>query len=65
MTSSTRPAAGPPADPLAGFSPATRAWFTGAFPGPTTAQTGAWAAVRLPRGPTTWSPASVRPYVAP
>ncbi len=45
MTSSTRPAAGPPADPLAGFSPATRAWFTGAFPGPTTAQTGAWAAV--------------------
>ena len=33
-------------DPLAGFSPATRAWFTGAFAGPTTAQTGAWAAVR-------------------
>ncbi|MGV8965401.1 MAG: ATP-dependent helicase [Cellulomonas sp.] len=30
---------------LAGFSPATRAWFTGAFAGPTAAQTGAWSAV--------------------
>ncbi|WP_407345806.1 ATP-dependent helicase [Pengzhenrongella phosphoraccumulans] len=30
---------------MAGFSPATRAWFAGAFAGPTTAQTGAWAAV--------------------
>ncbi|RYV52440.1 ATP-dependent helicase [Pengzhenrongella frigida] len=35
----------PDLDPLAGFSPATRAWFSGAFAGPTTAQTGAWAAV--------------------
>ena len=33
-------------DPLAGFSPATRDWFAGAFEGPTTAQAGAWAAVR-------------------
>ncbi|MBC7549539.1 MAG: DEAD/DEAH box helicase, partial [Cellulomonas sp.] len=32
-------------NPLAGFSPATRAWFTGAFAAPTAAQTGAWSAV--------------------
>ncbi|PZR55410.1 DEAD/DEAH box helicase [Xylanimonas oleitrophica] len=31
--------------PLARFGPATRAWFTGAFEGPTAAQTGAWDAV--------------------
>ncbi|MEV7025921.1 ATP-dependent helicase, partial [Kitasatospora sp. NPDC093558] len=36
---------GPPADPLAGFAPATRAWFTGAFPAPTTAQAEAWRAI--------------------
>ena len=27
------------------FSPATRAWFTASFPGPTAAQTGAWDAI--------------------
>ncbi|MEG8279633.1 ATP-dependent helicase [Streptomyces sp. AHA2] len=31
--------------PLDGFSPATRAWFTGAFSAPTTAQAGAWQAI--------------------
>lgn len=31
--------------PLAGFSAATRAWFTGAFVEPTAAQTGAWSAI--------------------
>ncbi|MBA0051915.1 ATP-dependent helicase [Streptomyces sp. AJS327] len=30
---------------LAAFSPATRAWFTGAFTAPTAAQTGAWEAL--------------------
>ncbi|GAB2615545.1 ATP-dependent helicase [Streptomyces capparidis] len=30
---------------LAAFSPATRAWFTGAFPAPTAAQAGAWQAI--------------------
>ncbi|WRZ90167.1 ATP-dependent helicase [Streptomyces sp. NBC_01007] len=30
---------------LDGFSPATRGWFTGAFPAPTAAQAGAWAAI--------------------
>ncbi|MGW2164652.1 ATP-dependent helicase [Streptomyces nondiastaticus] len=30
---------------LAGFSPATRAWFTGAFSAPTAAQAGAWRAI--------------------
>jgi ATP-dependent Lhr-like helicase len=30
---------------LAGFSPATRAWFSGAFAAPTPAQAGAWSAV--------------------
>ncbi|WP_420111305.1 ATP-dependent helicase [Pseudactinotalea sp.] len=34
-----------PADPLAGFSAPTRAWFTGAFDGPTDAQAGAWDAI--------------------
>ncbi|MFI2612343.1 ATP-dependent helicase [Kitasatospora sp. NPDC018619] len=37
----------PPADdPLAGFAPATRAWFTGAFSAPTAAQAEAWHAIR-------------------
>ncbi|MCW2621244.1 MAG: box helicase, partial [Frankiales bacterium] len=31
--------------PLARFSPATRAWFSGAFEGPTPAQEGAWEAI--------------------
>ncbi|MEU3495848.1 ATP-dependent helicase [Kitasatospora cineracea] len=35
------------ADPLQGFAPATRAWFTGAFAAPTEAQSRAWAAIRL------------------
>ncbi len=35
----------PELDPLASFSPATRAWFTGAFVAPTAAQAGAWSAV--------------------
>ncbi|MFD9063394.1 DEAD/DEAH box helicase, partial [Kitasatospora purpeofusca] len=35
----------PPADPLAGFAPATRAWFTGAFSAPTAAQAEAWRAI--------------------
>ncbi|MEV2256744.1 ATP-dependent helicase [Streptomyces sp. NPDC050147] len=30
---------------LDGFSPATRSWFTGAFPEPTSAQAGAWKAI--------------------
>lgn len=30
---------------LDGFSPATRSWFTGAFPAPTSAQAGAWKAI--------------------
>ncbi|GGV08151.1 ATP-dependent helicase [Streptomyces spectabilis] len=30
---------------LDGFSPATRGWFTGAFPAPTSAQAGAWRAI--------------------
>ncbi|MFE4971948.1 ATP-dependent helicase [Kitasatospora sp. NPDC056651] len=33
-------------DPLAGFAPATRAWFAGAFASPTTAQAEAWHAIR-------------------
>ena len=32
-------------EPLAGFSPATRAWFDGAFQAPTPAQAGAWQAI--------------------
>ncbi|MGW5611751.1 ATP-dependent helicase [Streptomyces sp. NPDC003753] len=38
MVSSAHPA-------LDGFSPATRAWFTGAFSAPTAAQAGAWRAI--------------------
>ncbi|MEV0282075.1 ATP-dependent helicase [Streptomyces sp. NPDC050610] len=34
-----------PASALAAFSPATRAWFEGAFTAPTTAQAGAWRAL--------------------
>src|SRR5215472_9727269 len=37
------PAAG--AASLAGFSPVTREWFTGAFSAPTQAQAGAWASI--------------------
>src|SRR6202050_4174296 len=33
------------ADALDGFSPATRAWFEGAFAEPTPAQAGAWQAI--------------------
>ncbi|MCW2632801.1 MAG: associated domain protein, partial [Pseudonocardia sp.] len=33
-------------DALAGFSPATRDWFAGAFDAPTEAQAGAWAAAQ-------------------
>ena len=36
-------------DPLAGFSPATRQWFEGAFAAPTPAQAGAWAAAATGR----------------
>ncbi len=32
-------------DPLERFSPATREWFSGAFPAPTAAQSGAWDAI--------------------
>ncbi|MEU8351035.1 DEAD/DEAH box helicase, partial [Streptomyces sp. NPDC048845] len=35
----------PAAPALDNFSPATRAWFTGAFHAPTEAQTGAWQAI--------------------
>ncbi|UQI47536.1 ATP-dependent helicase [Streptomyces sp. HU2014] len=38
-------ATGDPAEGLAGFSPATRSWFTGAFTAPTAAQSGAWRAI--------------------
>ncbi|WP_261989709.1 DEAD/DEAH box helicase, partial [Streptomyces sp. uw30] len=34
-----------PHQALAGFSPATRGWFTGAFSAPTAAQAGAWQAI--------------------
>ncbi|MQA26634.1 MAG: ATP-dependent helicase [Micromonosporaceae bacterium] len=34
------------AEPLAGFSPATRAWFESAFAAPTPAQAASWAAIR-------------------
>ncbi|MGW1194950.1 ATP-dependent helicase [Streptomyces sp. NPDC002536] len=37
--------AGDPSSALSGFSPATRAWFTGAFTAPTAAQAGAWRAI--------------------
>ncbi|MFI5534415.1 ATP-dependent helicase [Kitasatospora sp. NPDC051853] len=33
-------------DPLEGFAPATRAWFSGAFSAPTAAQAQAWQAIR-------------------
>ncbi|NEA55011.1 DEAD/DEAH box helicase [Streptomyces sp. SID13666] len=36
---------GDPAAALEAFSPATRAWFTGAFHAPTAAQAGAWRAI--------------------
>ena len=36
-------------DVLSRFSPATRAWFEGAFPAPTPAQVGAWTAVSAGR----------------
>ncbi|BAJ31127.1 MULTISPECIES: ATP-dependent helicase [Kitasatospora] len=35
------------ADPLQGFAPATRAWFSGAFAAPTEAQARAWSAIGL------------------
>ncbi|GAA1970025.1 ATP-dependent helicase [Isoptericola halotolerans] len=38
-----------PDDPLAAFTPATRAWFTDAFERPTAAQSGAWAAIGADR----------------
>ncbi|HEX5569056.1 MAG TPA: DEAD/DEAH box helicase, partial [Streptomyces sp.] len=37
------------ASALSTFSPATRAWFTGAFPAPTAAQEGAWRALSKDR----------------
>jgi len=43
VTSTDRPGA------PAGFSPATRAWFAGAFAAPTAAQEGAWAAAQAGR----------------
>jgi ATP-dependent Lhr-like helicase len=39
----------PPDDVLGLFGPATRAWFTGAFEGPTAAQAGAWSAIAAGR----------------
>ncbi len=36
-------------DPLAGFGPATQAWFSGAFEAPTAAQVGAWEAIAAGR----------------
>ncbi|MFH8610106.1 ATP-dependent helicase [Streptomyces sp. NPDC018029] len=44
MVSSASSAPGAPSA-LAGFSPATRGWFTGAFSAPTSAQAGAWHAI--------------------
>lgn len=44
MTPAT-PAGAVSPDALAGFSAPTRAWFAGAFEGPTAAQSGAWTAV--------------------
>ncbi len=38
-----------PVTALQGFSPATRAWFAGAFAAPTPAQEGAWAAAQAGR----------------
>ena len=34
-----------PADPLAGFNPAVRAWFGASFEAPTAAQTTGWASI--------------------
>src|SRR5579863_3700739 len=39
------PPTGTPTGALDGFSPATRAWFDGAFAEPTRAQAGAWRAI--------------------
>ncbi|MFJ7250565.1 ATP-dependent helicase [Kitasatospora sp. NPDC098652] len=44
-TPADSPNPGDPA-PLAGFAPATRAWFTGAFSAPTAAQSQAWHAIQ-------------------
>lgn len=47
-TSQGKPKPDPEEDPAAAldaFSPATRAWFTGAFSAPTAAQAGAWRAI--------------------
>ncbi|MDI2132387.1 ATP-dependent helicase [Yinghuangia seranimata] len=41
----THDGAADPSASLAGFSPATREWFTGAFHTPTAAQAGAWTAL--------------------
>ncbi|OKJ00962.1 ATP-dependent helicase [Kitasatospora sp. CB01950] len=46
MATSAPDAPGTP-NPLDGFAPATRSWFTGAFAAPTEAQARAWAAIRL------------------
>ena len=40
---------GPPIDPLTSFTPATRAWFAGAFEKPTRAQELGWAAISAGR----------------
>ncbi len=45
----TEPAPADQSEALAAFSPATRAWFEGAFAAPTSAQTGAWSAVQRGR----------------
>ncbi|MCC3769483.1 ATP-dependent helicase [Streptomyces sp. UNOC14_S4] len=45
VAGSAAEAADGPTGALAGFSPATRAWFTGAFTAPTAAQCGAWRAI--------------------
>jgi ATP-dependent Lhr-like helicase len=44
-----RRTAAPPDDPLAGFHPATRAWFEGAFEAPTPAQAQGWPAIAAGR----------------
>jgi len=58
VTATTRPRAGrasapsqttAPADPLAPFSPAVRAWFEAAFEAPTPAQVGGWASISTGR----------------
>ncbi|MGH3517850.1 MAG: ATP-dependent helicase [Haloechinothrix sp.] len=45
-----------PADVLDLFSPATRAWFTGAFSAPTAAQAGAWRAAHAGENPLVIAP---------